>query len=151
MLRRGGEMPVRTRSSRSVTEAKTLKQVIPKGTLNFYRLLMVKAVNERTPLSERSCIKQSRRLSPCKTECVFQGCVTPERIQHRRDAKSRQGNLSRTFKLHFQDVQNKGKRQCDSLAATKETGYWFLCVATWLFKGQLCFGSKGDEEKGETS
>lgn len=144
-------MPVCTSSSCSATKAKMLKQAILEGTLNFYRLLMVKAVNERTPLSEHSCIKQSRRLSPCKIECVFHACVSPQQIQQMRGAKSRQGNLTRTFKLHFQDAHNKEKWQCNILTATVETGYRFLCVATWLFKGNCVLGQRRWGEKERTA
>lgn len=115
--------------------------------LQCYRFLMVKAVNERTSLSDHSCIKHPWRLSPCKTECVFQGYETPQQIQQIRRASVGQGNLSRAFKLHFQEVQNLGKWQCNSLTATMETGYLFQCTAIWLLKGQSCFGPKGDEEK----
>lgn len=101
---------------------------------------MVKAVNERTPLSEHSCIKQTWRLSPCKTECAFQSCATPQRIQQVRGAKSTQGNLIRTFKLHFQDVHDERKWQC--LTVTMEAGYWFLCMATCTIEGSFVFWAK---------
>lgn len=89
--------------------------------------------------------------SPHAKRCVFQGCETPQQIQQIRSATAGQGNLIRAFKLHFEDDQNQGKWQCNSLTATMETGYPFLCTATWLFKGQSCFGTKGDGEKGDNT